>query len=114
MTARSGSDPEAEALESFRRRIGVPGFVDVHTHFMPERVLRKVWDYFDAVGPMTGVEWGITYRHEEDERVALLRRFGVSAFTAMLYPHKAGMASWLNTCAGRSRPGRGSSNPMFR
>ncbi len=87
---------EVEAVERFRRRIGVPGLIDVHTHFMPERVLRKVWEYFDAVGPMTGVEWGITYRHEEDERVALLRQFGVRAFTAMLYPHKAGMAAWLN------------------
>ncbi|MDX3529369.1 amidohydrolase family protein [Streptomyces sp. ID05-39B] len=87
---------EVEAVERFRRRIGVPGLIDVHTHFMPERVLRKVWEYFDAVGPMTGIEWGITYRHEEDERVALLRRFGVRAFTAMLYPHKAGMAAWLN------------------
>lgn len=90
---------EVEAVEGFRRRIGVPGLVDVHTHFMPERVLRKVWEYFDAVGPMTGVEWGITYRHEEDERLALLRQFGVRAFTAMLYPHKAGMAPWLNEWA---------------
>ncbi|MFD5266284.1 amidohydrolase family protein [Streptomyces sp. NPDC058335] len=90
---------EVEALERFRRRIGVPGLIDVHTHFMPERVLRKVWAYFDAVGPMTGIEWGITYRHEEDERVALLRQFGVRAFTAMLYPHKAGMAPWLNEWA---------------
>ncbi|GAA3982376.1 amidohydrolase family protein [Streptomyces plumbiresistens] len=86
-------------MESFRRRIGVPGLVDVHTHFMPERVLRKVWKYFDAVGPATGIEWGITYRQEEDERVALLRQFGVRAFTAMLYPHKAGMAPWLNEWA---------------
>ncbi len=66
---------------------------------MPERVLRKVWEYFDAVGPMTGIEWGITYRQEEDERIALLRQFGVRAFTAMLYPHKGGMASWLNEWA---------------
>ncbi|MFF8190481.1 amidohydrolase family protein [Streptomyces bobili] len=87
---------EVEAVERFRRRIGVPGLIDVHTHFMPERVLRKVWEYFDAVGPMTGIGWGITYRHEEDERIALLRQFGVRAFTAMLYPHKAGMAAWLN------------------
>jgi predicted TIM-barrel fold metal-dependent hydrolase len=90
---------EVEAVERFRRRIGVPGLIDVHTHFMPERVLRKVWEYFDAVGPMTGIEWGITYRHEEDERVALLRQFGVRAFTAMLEPHKAGLAAWLNEWA---------------
>ncbi|WP_240139624.1 amidohydrolase family protein [Streptomyces sp. MUM 178J] len=83
----------------FAARLGIPGLVDVHTHFMPERVLHKVWAYFDAAGPLTGMEWPITYRHEEDRRVELLREFGVTAFTAMLYPHKAGMASWLNEWA---------------
>ncbi|MFD6873235.1 MULTISPECIES: amidohydrolase family protein [unclassified Streptomyces] len=83
----------------FRERLGLPGLVDVHTHFMPERVLDKVWEYFDAAGPLTGVEWPITYRHEEEQRIALLREFGVRAFTAMLYPHKPGMAAWLNAWA---------------
>ncbi|MFD8415570.1 amidohydrolase family protein [Streptomyces sp. NPDC059650] len=87
----------AEAVRAFRERLGLPGLVDVHTHFMPERVLGKVWDYFDAVGPLTGVAWPITYRHEEERRVALLREFGVRAFTAMLYPHKPQMAAWLNS-----------------
>ncbi|MFV0134953.1 amidohydrolase family protein [Streptomyces sp. HMX87] len=88
---------EVAAVRGFVARLGLPGLVDVHTHFMPERVLRKVWAYFDALGPLTGgVEWPITYRREEDERVALLRDFGVRAFTAMLYPHKPGMARWLN------------------
>ncbi|MFI8359359.1 amidohydrolase family protein [Streptomyces sp. NPDC085612] len=89
----------AEAVRAFRERLGIPGLVDVHTHFMPERVLHKVWDYFDAVGPLTGVEWPITYRHEEEQRVALLREFGVRAFTSMLYPHKPQMAAWLNAWA---------------
>ncbi|MFF6999558.1 amidohydrolase family protein [Streptomyces sp. NPDC008313] len=75
----------------------MPGLVDVHTHFMPERVLRKVWSYFDALGPLTGgVEWPISYRAEESVRLAVIRDFGVRAFTSMLYPHKAGMAQWLN------------------
>ncbi|UYQ63146.1 amidohydrolase family protein [Streptomyces peucetius] len=87
---------EAAEVREFWQRLGLPGLVDVHTHFMPERVLRKVWAYFDAVGPMTGMEWPITYRHEEEERVGLLRDFGVRAFTSMLYPHKPGMAAWLN------------------
>ena len=39
------------------------------------------------------------YRHGEDERVARLRDFGVLAFTSMLYPHKPGMAAWLNAWA---------------
>ncbi|MET8568073.1 amidohydrolase family protein [Streptomyces sp. NPDC004783] len=95
----TGSD-EAAGVRRFWERLGLPGLVDVHTHFMPERVLRKVWAYFDALGPLTGgVEWPITYRHEEAERASLLRRFGVRAFTAMLYPHKPGMAPWLNDWA---------------
>ncbi|MFE4058292.1 amidohydrolase family protein [Streptomyces sp. NPDC059096] len=86
----------ADAVRRFRERIGVPALVDVHTHFMPERVLDKVWAYFDAAGPLVGREWPITYRHDEAERLALLRAFGVRAFTSMVYPHKPGMARWLN------------------
>ncbi|MFF7203854.1 amidohydrolase family protein [Streptomyces sp. NPDC008141] len=98
MTNKPVSDQATEAADvrAFWGRLGLPGLVDVHTHFMPERVLAKVWAYFDAVGPMTGLEWPITYRHEEEQRVTLLREFGVRAFTSMLYPHKAGMAAWLN------------------
>jgi cytosine/adenosine deaminase-related metal-dependent hydrolase len=88
---------EAREVRRFWERLGLPGLVDVHTHFMPERVLHRVWEYFDANGPLVGgMEWPITYRKEEAERTALLRQFGVRAFTAMLYPHKPGMAEWLN------------------
>ncbi|WP_105970349.1 amidohydrolase family protein [Streptomyces geranii] len=97
---RAGSEDEAAEVRRFWTRLGLPGLVDVHTHFMPERVLRKVWAYFDAVGTVdNGVEWPITYRLEEDERLAVIREFGVRAFTAMLYPHKPGMAQWLNRWA---------------
>ncbi|MFJ8210115.1 amidohydrolase family protein [Streptomyces sp. NPDC096033] len=89
----------AETVRAFRDRLGLPGLVDVHTHFMPDRVMRKVWDYFDAAGPLTGTEWPITYRHEEEQRVGLLREFGVRTFTSMLYPHKPAMAAWLNAWA---------------
>ncbi|MFF4246132.1 amidohydrolase family protein [Streptomyces sp. NPDC001822] len=91
-----GRDREREDVLRFRQRLGLPGIIDVHTHFMPERVLRKVWAYFDSAGPLTGLEWPITYRDDEDERLALLRSFGVLRFTSMLYPHKPGMAAWLN------------------
>ncbi|WUH54266.1 amidohydrolase [Streptomyces sp. NBC_00442] len=88
-------------VRAFWGRLGLPGLVDVHTHFMPERVLKKVWEYFDSAGELVGgVEWPITYREDEAERVRLLREeFGVRAFTSMLYPHKAGMARWLNEWA---------------
>lgn len=88
---------EAGEVRRFWGRLGLPGLIDVHTHFMPERVLHKVWDYFDTNGPLVGgLEWPITYRKAEEERAALLRDFGVRAFTSMLYPHKPGMAGWLN------------------
>ncbi|MFB8757475.1 amidohydrolase family protein [Streptomyces sp. NPDC059852] len=95
--AAAGRDAEVREVRRFWEELGLPGLIDVHTHFMPERVLHKVWAYFDALGPLTGgVEWPITYRAGESERAGVLRDFGVRAFTAMLYPHKPGMARWLN------------------
>lgn len=85
-----------EDVPAFWRDLGLPGLVDVHTHFMPEQVTRAVWDYFDKAGPLVGREWPIAYKRSEDERVAFLRGLGVRAFTAMVYPHKPDMAEWLN------------------
>jgi predicted TIM-barrel fold metal-dependent hydrolase len=97
---RPPTGEEAAEVRRFRDGLGLPGLIDVHTHFMPERVLRRVWDYFAAQGPLTGgLEWPITYRQDEAERAAVLRAFGVRAFTAMLYPHKPAMARRLNRWA---------------
>jgi hypothetical protein len=84
---------------AFRARAGVGSLIDVHTHFMPERLLAAVWAYFDAAGPLIGRPWPIVYRDGEQARVAALRAFGVGTFTAMLYPHKPGMARSLNDWA---------------
>ncbi|MFJ2935387.1 amidohydrolase family protein [Streptomyces sp. NPDC087219] len=99
MSGENRETRESDEIRALVERLGIPGLVDVHTHFMPQNVLDKVWAYFDAVGPLTGTEWPITYREEEERRLALLRGFGAVAFTAMLYPHKAGMAAWLNSWA---------------
>src|SRR5262249_44544583 len=48
-----------EELPGFIDRLGLPGLVDIHVHFMPERVLDKVWAYFDRV---RGVPWPVRYR----------------------------------------------------
>ncbi|MBG0830291.1 amidohydrolase [Planomonospora sp. ID67723] len=96
-TAGAAETAESAQVTGFWRALGLPGLIDVHTHFMPERVLAKVWDYFDSVGPLTGLPWPITYRMEEDRRVETLRGFGVRRFTSMLYPHKPAMAAWLNS-----------------
>ncbi|HLS14988.1 MAG TPA: amidohydrolase family protein [Beutenbergiaceae bacterium] len=102
-TPRPGRDavaiPEDEAarLHQIIGDLGIPGFVDIHTHFMPSNVLAKVWDYFDRA-PEHGLRpWPIAYRYAEPERIDRLRQMGVVAFTSMLYPHRPGMAEWLNT-----------------
>jgi predicted TIM-barrel fold metal-dependent hydrolase len=90
---------EAGEVRRFWGGLGLPGLIDVHTHFMPERLLAKVWAYFDAAGPLVNRRWPIAYRHGEQRRLEILRGFGVRAFTALLYPHKPGMARSLNDWA---------------
>lgn len=92
-------DDEAAAIQQIWSSLGLPGIIDVHTHFMPKAVLDKVWQYFDSAGPKVGRRWPITYRTDEEHRVETLRSFGVRAFTAMIYPHKPQMAAWLNQWA---------------
>ncbi|MGO1898629.1 MAG: amidohydrolase family protein [Brevibacterium yomogidense] len=88
---------EPQRLRAIAEDLRIPGFVDIHTHFMPENVLAKVWAYFDRAEERGLRTWPIAYRWSEEERVARLRDMGVIGFTSMLYPHKPGMAAWLNS-----------------
>jgi len=90
------ASPEAAAVRAFWKDLELPGLVDIHTHFMPPNVLAKVWAFFEQDRAEVGQPWPIQYRWPEDERVAALRAFGVRAFSALAYPHKPGMATWLN------------------
>ena len=69
---------------------------DVHVHFLPPRLLRRVWQYFDAAGPLVGTTWPIRYRWPDEQRVAHLRALGVRMFSALAYAHRPGMAADLN------------------
>lgn len=100
-TVRCADDYLVVDLDAFRERLGIPGFVDVHTHFHPPRVFDKIRAAFDAAGPFIGREWPIVYRSSEEELVATLRGFGVRRFPALTYAHRPGMAEFLNDwCAG--------------
>jgi uncharacterized protein len=90
---------DVAAVTAFWRELALPGLIDVHAHFMPGNVMAKVWSYLEAAGARAGHPWPITYRMPEPDRVGLLRTFGVRRFGALLYPHKAGMAAWLNSWA---------------
>lgn len=90
MTPSSDADVAAWVGE-----LGLPGLVDIHTHFLPERVLRKVWQFFDEASAHYGTEWPIYYRHAEETRLQVLRDLGVTTFAPLVYAHKPDMAAWL-------------------
>ncbi|QJY44832.1 amidohydrolase family protein [Pseudonocardia broussonetiae] len=79
----------------FLDELGVPGLVDAHVHFLPDRVMDKVWAFFDRAAEHYGTAWPIHYRTTPDERVATLEKLGVRAFAPLVYPHKPGMGRWL-------------------
>jgi predicted TIM-barrel fold metal-dependent hydrolase len=83
-------------LPAYAERLGIPGIVDVHTHFMPPAILAKVWAYFDSAGPLLGRPWPVTYRGSDDERVEQLRAMGVKKFSALSYAHKPRIAEFMN------------------
>ncbi|MDQ6714518.1 MAG: amidohydrolase, partial [Actinomycetota bacterium] len=76
--------------------LGLPGLADIHIHFLPPPMLEKVWRYFDDAESNYGMAWPIHYRLSEADRLATLRRLGVRAIPSLTYPHKPGMAVWLN------------------
>jgi uncharacterized protein len=82
-------DPDVAAYVA---SLGLPGILDLHVHFMPERVQAKVWAHFDRLQPA----WPVLYRTGETERLAALAGLGVRRHTALAYAHRPGMAAWLN------------------
>ncbi|MGH3318495.1 MAG: amidohydrolase family protein [Nocardioidaceae bacterium] len=98
--SQAGSAPADDAdVPAFWQSLGLPGLFDAHVHFLPEPIMRRVWEHFDGRGPLIGREWPITYRWSDDERVEHLRRMGVRRFTALPYAHKPGVAGFLNDWA---------------
>lgn len=95
ISAPEGPHSDA-AVSSWVRALGLPGIIDLHVHFMPDRVQQKVWAFFDGAAERGQPAWPITYRQSESERVEILRAMGVKAFTTLNYPHRPAMAQWLN------------------
>jgi hypothetical protein len=70
--------------------LGLSGLIDAHSHWFPETVMRKIWDYFDRH------YWPITYRQLPAGRLEWVRRNKVRRFTTLNYAHRPAMAAWLN------------------
>lgn len=92
--------PDADAdVPAWAEALGIPGLFDVHVHFMPERIMERVWEHFDARAPLIGREWPIKYRGSDEQRLAWLRNIGVRRFSALPYAHKPGVADFMNDWA---------------
>jgi predicted TIM-barrel fold metal-dependent hydrolase len=76
--------------------LGLDGLIDLHVHFLPEQVMAKVWAFFDRAAEHYDTPWPVHYRLPQDDRVAVLRTMNVRMFAPLVYPHKPGMADWLN------------------
>lgn len=90
-----GPATDAE-VPAWWRALGVPGLADIHVHVLPDRMQEKVWSFFDARAERDGVPWPIQYREDRTTRLRRLRDLGLRAIPALTYPHKPGMAAWLN------------------
>ena len=93
MIAPPRSDAE---IPTYVEALGLPGLADIHVHFLPQNVLDKVWSYFDDAEANYGRPWPIHYRFDTDTRLQILRDLGLHAIPALTYPHRPGMAAWLN------------------
>ncbi|MCD4533950.1 amidohydrolase [Nocardioides sp. cx-169] len=87
---------DTTAVRAFWEGLGLPGLFDVHVHFLPENIQRAVYAVFDAAGPKIGRDWPIRYRVSHEERIEILRGFGVRRFSTLHYAHKPGVAGYLN------------------
>ncbi|HIW45399.1 MAG TPA: amidohydrolase [Candidatus Yaniella excrementigallinarum] len=85
-----------DAIPGYLKSLGTPGIIDLHVHFMPDRVQQKVWGFFDHLAEMGESPWPIAYRYTDHQRVEILRNMGVTAYSTLNYAHRPGMAAFLN------------------
>lgn len=93
---RTGAPASDEEVPAYWTALGLPGLIDSHVHFLPDAMQRKVWSYFDEAQRHYGAGWPVHYRMPVEQRLDILTALGVRAFPTLPYPHKPGMASWLN------------------
>jgi len=92
-TRGPGSDAD---VPGYWAALGLRGLIDSHIHFLPDAMQHKVWAYFDNAQTHYGSGWPVHYRLPVEQRLDVLTALGVRAFPTLPYPHKPGMAAWLN------------------
>jgi len=94
------ADDEAAEVRQIWSALGLPGVIDVHTHFMPKSVMDKVWQYSSIPRARW---WAVNGRSSigqlSPNACRCCGNSAVRGFTALVYPHKPQMAAWLNQWA---------------
>ncbi|MBI4209833.1 MAG: amidohydrolase [Deltaproteobacteria bacterium] len=67
--------------------------IDFHTHLFPDRLYDAVWKWFENFA------WPIEYKKYVGELIPILKKEGVTRCVSLHYPHKPGMARFLNEWA---------------
>ncbi|TGM95823.1 amidohydrolase family protein [Leptospira yasudae] len=83
-------DDDSPAHLPLLEKYGLPFIIDIHSHFFPEYVMKRIWKWFD------GVHWEIAYRENETQRITTLKKNKIHHFTTLNYAHKERMAEGLN------------------
>lgn len=92
----AGGPRSDEEVPAYLDALGLPGLADVHVHFHPDRLMARIWAFFDEGERHYGVPWPIHYRTSQEERLHTLSGLGIRRVPALTYAHKPGMAAGLN------------------
>ncbi len=93
-------------VPSWWAALGLPGLYDVHVHFLPPPVMRKVREQFDTAGPLIGRPWPLDYRGPTRSGSRPCATLGVRRFTALPYAHRPGIAALPQRVGGGLRRAR--------
>ena len=81
-----------DEIPAYVAALEIPGLADVHIHFHPDRLMQRIWAFFDEGERHYDVRWPIHYRTTQEERLRTLESLGVQRIPALTYAHRAGMA----------------------
>ena len=105
MSGQTVRAPRSDAeVPAFLEELGLPGLADVHVHFHPDRLMARIWEFFDDGEARYGTPWPVHYRTSTQERLDTLAALRVHDVPALTYAHKPGMVAALDAwCAGFAR-----------
>jgi len=85
-----------EDVRDWALALGPPGLIDIHTHFLPPPMMRRVWAHFCDGSPLIGsrMAGGVHVAGPGTGRTPAAH--GRAHFSALAYAHRPAMSADLN------------------